>query len=220
MTFVKGFTILARAILRDITQINLTITSDQAHYLQYLGQTKDRFRFYTNLVKISRSRILSEMDYLKRMNKNSTNVLQISTALHNMSAVITMKLDQPAANEAEIAELKFLKELPVSENVLISSLACQSLYRLVHIRRLHSDNILPMLISMFPSAHNPMAIVDVIIRILLSDMGYSLDIMEKYRCPYGVLDQQHPIITLLQSRRINMVDITNQLAFIFVDPTL
>lgn len=144
------------------------------------------------------------------------NAFRISGALQKFMTSIEMKWAKDAMKKEEAKkELGFLKSLCLSENVLLSELSCQALYELIPKRVLNVTEALAIFNGMLPSVKEPAPIAEGIIRILELALDWEVrDIKPReYKCPYDVKGAtQHPIITLLKNKNINIVVLGNQLA--------
>lgn len=92
-----------------------------------------------------------KMEDLKQLARHNS-LLQLSKALQKIEKLIEQQKKDPTKKESTIAELNFLKEQCLSNNVQLSLLSCQTLYGLVENSVLEAANVLTMFITMLSNA--------------------------------------------------------------------
>lgn len=83
---------------------------------------------------------------------NQNNVLQLSKVFHKIGKTIEQQKKDCTKQESAIEELNFLKEQCVSSNVIVSSLASQTLFSLVENGVLSPANVLSIFITMLSNS--------------------------------------------------------------------
>lgn len=89
-------------------------------------------------------------DFKQLVNQN--NVHQLSKALQKIEKAIEQQKKDSTKKESAIEELNILKDLCLSDNLQLSTLACQTLYHLVEIGALEPANTLTIFITMLSNA--------------------------------------------------------------------
>lgn len=89
-------------------------------------------------------------DFKQLVNQNNVHLL--SKALQKIEKAIEQQKKDSAKKESAIEELNILKDHCLSDNLQLSTLACQTLYHLVEIGALEPANTLTMFITMLSNA--------------------------------------------------------------------
>ncbi|XP_055302054.1 focadhesin [Sitodiplosis mosellana] len=148
---------------------------------------------------------------------DSNNMLQLSKALQKIEKAIEQQKKDSAKKESAIEELNFLKEQCLSNNIQLSLLSSQSLYGLVENNVLEPANVLTMFITMLSNANTPMKMSIIgqgIINILLLDLKvatFQLKSNQSYVCPFDMKTAQHPVITLMYKKNVDILDLATKL---------
>lgn len=170
---------------------------------------------------------------------NPNNVLQISKSLQKIAKAIEDRTKELNKLDSSSAELDFLKQQCLSKNIQLSLLSCQTLYGLIEngviepasglttfITMLSSArynfcysffglNLLINSVEIFSTPEQLTALAEGIISILLLDLKIAaIQSNAKkalYMCPFGLKSAQHPIISLLQKKNYNVLDLIGKI---------
>lgn len=177
------------------------------------------------------------MDEIKN-SVNLKNVLQLSKSLQKIAKSIEDRKKEQTKLDSTSAELNFLKEQCLSENIQLSLLSCQTLYGLIKTGCIEPSSGLMTFITMLSSARynfdnsfylNSLikfilfsstpeqltALAEGIVSILLLDLKVA--VMQSnskktpYNCPFGLKGAQHPIILLLLKKNYNVLDLIGKI---------
>lgn len=91
------------------------------------------------------------MEDLKNITSQN-NVLQLSKALQKIAKTIVQQKTDSTKADSSIAELNFLKQQCLSNNVQLSLLSSQTLYGLIETGTLKPADVLTMYITMLSNA--------------------------------------------------------------------
>ncbi|XP_055903547.1 focadhesin [Eupeodes corollae] len=154
------------------------------------------------------------MDEFKSVTKNSS-VVKISALLEKIYAKICESKEKKVL-EHNIKEIEFLKTQCKSDIIQLSLMSSQTFVRLVESGILDVNNVLVMLISMLPNSSSSQHSViseSVISLLLLSLKRKAAQVKdnEPFQSTYGLKTQQHPLITLIQNKGVDINDIANKI---------
>lgn len=177
------------------------------------------------------------MDEIKYLS-NSHNILQISRVLQKLTKAIEKQKKELGKVELSSNELNSLKEQCLSKNTQLSLLSCQTLFNFIENGIIDPANGLTMFITMLSGARFVLypllrlknckfisiwfslpqqitAIGEGIVNILLLDLKAASIVSKSknipYVCPFGLKAAQHPIISLLQKKDVNTLNLAGKI---------